>query len=62
MMGGAFRSFLDTGLVTSAIIIKVPVTLGNEVSLFLEEQINKLEEVTPVYLANEFIQTTYKVQ
>eukprot|EP00536_Pseudo-nitzschia_multiseries_P003386 jgi/Psemu1/284388/fgenesh1_pg.52_\ len=59
--GKCIRSFLDADLVTSAIITKVPVTLGDGVPLFSEEQTSKLQEVASVTLANGFVQTTYTV-
>eukprot|EP00537_Pseudo-nitzschia_pungens_P011750 CAMPEP_0172392672 /NCGR_PEP_ID=MMETSP1061-20121228/8729_1 /TAXON_ID=37318 /ORGANISM="Pseudo-nitzschia pungens, Strain cf. pungens" /LENGTH=240 /DNA_ID=CAMNT_0013123551 /DNA_START=363 /DNA_END=1085 /DNA_ORIENTATION=- len=60
--GGCIRSFLDAGLVTSAIITKVPVTLGEGVPLFSQEHTSKLKEVTSITLANGFVQTTFEVQ
>ena len=59
--GRCIRSFLDAGLVTSATITMVPVTLGDGVPLFSEEQASRLRETRSVTLANGFVQTTFEV-
>ncbi|VEU38706.1 unnamed protein product [Pseudo-nitzschia multistriata] len=59
--GRCIRSFLDAGLVTSATITRVPVTLGDGVPLFSEEQASRLRETRSVTLANGFVQTTFEV-
>lgn len=60
--GQCIRSFIDADLVESAIITRVPVTLGEGVSLFsTEEQKAKLQEISSITMENGFIQTKYKV-
>jgi len=60
--GQCIRSFIDADLVESAIITRVPVTLGEGVPLFLEEQQkDKLQEISSITMENGFIQTKYRV-
>mmetsp|Transcript_55511 Transcript_55511/g.130324 ORF Transcript_55511/g.130324 Transcript_55511/m.130324 type:complete len:182 (+) Transcript_55511:48-593(+) len=59
--GEAIRGFVAAGAVTRVILTKIPLTLGEGIPLFTEEQKSKLKEVSSKTLRGGMVQTTYTI-
>ncbi|OLP91042.1 Uncharacterized protein YyaP [Symbiodinium microadriaticum] len=57
--GETIRGFIAAGAVKRVILTKIPLTLGEGIPLFTEEQMSKLKEVSSKTLPGGMVQTTY---
>lgn len=61
--GKAIRAFLEAGLITRMSLTRVPILLGDGISLFRGTDISRrtLSHVSTKVLTNDMVQTTYDV-